>query len=56
LEDAEVHKGKIFRKGPGARALMNDGPAGLERYLATLAISRGLLSDDVSKEVLKQIP
>jgi hypothetical protein len=58
VEDSEVSKGKIFRKGPGAKALMDDkaAGAGIERYLTTLAVSKGVLTPALGEEIMKAIP
>jgi hypothetical protein len=56
VEDSEVSKGAILRKGPSARALMNDAQTGIERYLATLAISKGAVSAELGQWLMKNVP
>ena len=55
LEDTEVSKGKIFRKA-GTKALMDDSAAGLERYLAGLAVSKGAVSAETGQWLMAKIP
>ena len=56
VEDAEISKGRIFRKGPGARALMDDSGTSLERYLASLAVSKGVVASAAAQHLMSKVP
>jgi hypothetical protein len=54
--DAEIFHGRILRRGPSARALLDDRASGLEPLLVSLAAARQLIPAPVMSNIRQTVP